>query len=73
MQLFFMYIKRYRGWEENFDNFFSKRVPLMGSAKPILTFLTLENLTLELPERWLVPFALGIQNGAIASSDLDCL
>ena len=29
MQLFFMYIKIYRGREENFENFFKKWVPLM--------------------------------------------
>ena len=26
MQLFFIYIKRYRGWEENFENFKKKTV-----------------------------------------------
>ena len=34
MQLFFMYIKRYRGQEENFENFSLKWVPLMAIAPP---------------------------------------
>ena len=35
MQLFFMYIKRYRGREENFENFFKKRVPLIVMPKEV--------------------------------------
>ena len=33
MQLFFIYIKRYRGREENFENFFKKWVCLMGTPQ----------------------------------------
>ena len=33
MQLFFKYIKRYSSREDNFENFFQKRVPLMYASE----------------------------------------
>ena len=39
-----MYIKRYRGWEEHFENVFLKRVPLL-SMNMIYSILKCENIS----------------------------